>query len=287
MVKKAEEAKKDADKQLTAIADVLVKEKLIEDKDKLDPAGFQKTLKELSGDKVAMANVNKLLEDAKIKDAGQKGVEKLIAGKKDVDDKLEAVNKLLADAKIKGEGAKGLEEALAARDQLAKERDELDVAIKRAYKELAGLVPPTDEPRAKIVEAVKLVRLKAESPLAIPLTHLGKVLSGLGIGAGKLVEKGYDAAALATELNFYRLRKPLIVTPNRKLDSYITLFQDGNRKDPNELSLAAKEAAWVLSKDAQASPEDRAKASMSPAWSNATSSSFAGPTKHDRGAQGG
>jgi hypothetical protein len=262
MVKKAEDAKKQVEKQVTGIADALVKEKILDAKDKLDQAVFEKILKDLSGYKSGLAAVNKALKDAKIDDAGDKGVEKLILAKRDVEGMLSAVNKLLADAKFKGVGAKGLAEVIAARDKLAKDRDELDQAIKGAYKELAagGLAPPGANPRAKIIEAAKLARTKAESPLAIPLTQLASSLSGLGTGTGKVLQKSFDVAALTSELNFYRIREPLIVPPDRKMDTYITLFQDVRRKDPSELGRAVNEAAWVLSKDSKATPEARAKA---------------------------
>ena len=259
---KAETAHKEAEKVIAGMAETLVKEKILGEKDKLDPAAFQKIVTDLSQNKTVLAAVNKMLEDAKIKEAGDKGVEKLVLAKKDLDEKLDAVNKLLADEKLKDDGAKGLAELIAARNKLAKDREELDLAIKTAYKELAtgGLVPPSDDPRGKIIEAVKIARTKAESPLAIPLTALANALSGVGVGAGHMIEKGFDVAALTTELSYYRLREPLITGPDRKMDAYINLFQDPSRKDNGELATALKEASWLLSKEAKASPEARAKA---------------------------
>ena len=92
-------------------------------------ATIGKIVKDLGDKQAAVAAVNKLLEDAKIKEAGSKGVEQLVTAKKDLDDKLNAVNKLLADEKIKGDGTKGLQEVLSLRNQLAKERDDLDRAM--------------------------------------------------------------------------------------------------------------------------------------------------------------
>ncbi len=255
-------AKQGAEDAVARVHQALVDGKFIDAKEKFDVASFQKILKDLGDNKTVVVAVNKLLVDAKIKDAGPKGVEKLIAAKKDLDDKLEAVNKLLADEKIKDSGAKGLAELLQARTKLAKDRDELDQAIKTAYKELdeAKLVPAGGDPRAKILEGIKLARLKAESPLTIPLTQLASSLSSLGIGTGKLLEKGFDYAALTAELNFYRVREPFIQTPERKMDNYIAIFQDHNRKDAAEFVVALKEAAWLLSPEAKSAAEARAKA---------------------------
>jgi tetratricopeptide (TPR) repeat protein len=167
--------------------------------------------KQLAENKTGVGGINKLLADAKVKEAGEKGVAAILAAKKDAEDKLAAVNKLLQSDMAKEEGAKGLAQLMAARDQLAKERDELDQAVKDAYKELAGggLASPDDEPRAKLVQAVKNARLKAESPLTIPLTHLAGSMSGLGTGAGKLVQKGFDLAATGAEQGWSRLSKLL------------------------------------------------------------------------------
>ena len=164
-LKKAEDAKKDAEKNMVELHEALVKEKYLDGKDKLDPAAFQRFLKELGDSKASLAAVNKVLEDAKIPDAGDKGVARLLTAKKDADEKLEAFNQVLADTKFKDEGAKGLAEMIAAQGKLSKERDQLDQAVKAAYQELAtgGLVAPSEDPRAQIVEAVKIARQKAES----------------------------------------------------------------------------------------------------------------------------
>lgn len=255
-------AKQEAEDRVAGVVDALVKGKFLDDEKKFDVAAFKKLLDDLGNDKNVLAAVNKVLEKADVKDPGDKGVALLLAAKKDLDNQLEAVNKLLGDEKIKDGGAKGLQELIVARNQLAKDRAELDRAIKEAYKELAdgNLAPPDGDPRAKIVEAVKQARSKAESPLAIPLTYLGKSLGGLGVGAGRFVENAFDYAALTAELSLYRAREPLIQAPDQKMDSYLALYQDHARQVPSEMAAALKDAAYVLGKDSKAKPADRAKA---------------------------
>lgn len=96
-LEKAEAAKLEAGKDLSAVADVLVKEKLLSDTDKLDPATMRKIIGDLADNKGGLAAVNKMLEEAKIKDPGEQGVAKLVAAKKEVEEKIDTLNKMLAE----------------------------------------------------------------------------------------------------------------------------------------------------------------------------------------------
>src|SRR5262249_13033950 len=149
--------------------------------------------------KAALAVVAKTLEEAKV----EGGVDKLVAAKKDVDDRLAAVDKLLADEKVKGAGAKGVQEVLQARDQVAKDRDDLEKTIQAAAKELAAgeLLPAGTDPRKGLVEGAKAARLKSESPLAGPLSSLAGAFGKTTLGVGALLTSAYDDAAVAGELN--------------------------------------------------------------------------------------
>jgi hypothetical protein len=177
-------------------------------------AAKKETEKLLADNNAGLATVNKLLEGAKIKDSGDKGVANLITAKKEAEDKLDGVSKLLAGEKLSGD-AKGVAELISSRDKVAKDRDELDDLVKGAYKELAegGLAPPGEEARAKIVDAVKSARQKAEAPLAIALNQLVASLAGLGTGANKVVEKSYDVTAAASDAGLSRLSKLLAQLP--------------------------------------------------------------------------
>jgi hypothetical protein len=260
-------AKTEGDKKLV---DALVKEigaalaaaKIIENAENVKADDVKKALKTLADAQNTVAGIDKILKDANIKDAGPKGVAQLAAERKDSDEKLAAVNKTLADANVKEPGAKGVREVIDTRAKLQKDRDELDTTTKAAFEELVKgkLVPAGGDPRKQLVEGTKLAREKAESPLAIPLAHLGGSLSGLGAGVGRLVAKGVDTGLLTAELGLYRAREPFIQTPVEKLDTFAALLQDRSLNDPKQLAAIVRESDWVLSSDAKVSPEARAKA---------------------------
>lgn len=256
----AEKARKEAEQRIDVITDALASQKLIENKDKFDAKVLASNLKSLTDQRGGLDEINKALKNAKV-DEGPKGVDKLVADKKELSDRLEAIDKVLESEKV-GKADKGLEELVARRKKLAEERDLLDKSIRSALKVLTDGGIPVDgkDPRTKIVDAVKAALNRAESPLAQPLVQLARSMSGLATGAGDLLKKGFDEASLLAELSFYRLREPLIETPERKMDTYRVLLKDRGRTDPAELALASKEAAWVLSKEAAYSPEQRAKA---------------------------
>lgn len=256
--------KKAAEDKVGAVAKVMVDGKFLDDPAKFDPAAFGKVFTGLADDSTQFASVNMLLEKAKIKEAGPKGVQKLLELRQEAVDLLAAVDMLLEKEKTKEPGSKGVAELIQRRDLLAKERAGLDATVKAVFQELveAKVLPPDADPRAKVVEGTKLVRSRAESPLAIPLSNLAGALGGLGLGTGKMVERVYDAAALASELNYFRLREPLIVGPEKKLDSHIALLLDRDRKAGDELTLAVKEAAWLISPEAKTAPLAAAKAHL-------------------------
>jgi len=257
---KALAERKEAEKFRSDIAESLDKNKILE-KDKVDPASFDKAMKELGESKAILGAVNKKLEDAKIKESGEKGVEELIATKKQVEDKLGAVDKALTDAMVKDPGAKGVQELIITRKKLETERNDLDLAINQAHKELASAkAAPPGEPKKVLLAAIKTLRSRAESPVVVPLSQLVSALSGLGTGTGKLVEKGFNTAALLTEVNYYRLREPFILTPVRQLDTWLALLQDRSFNNLKSLDAAMKDAAYVRSKDAKAGADVRAKA---------------------------
>jgi tetratricopeptide (TPR) repeat protein len=227
------------------------------DADKLDLGTFKKIVKEFSESKNALAAINKKLDDAKFKD-----VDSLLAFKKDIEDKLTAVNKELADAMVKDPGAKGVQQLIASRKKLEADRDNLESAIATAYKELADakLAPEKGDPRKLLLDGVKLARLKVESPLVVPLGQLANSMSGLGTGTAGLIERTFDLAALLTEVNYYRIREPFVQTPVKQLDTWLALLQDRQFNNSLSLDAAAKDSAWVRSKEAGADKEAKAKA---------------------------
>ncbi len=245
-----------------SIHKALVNAKQIGEEDKLDAATVAKVVKDLNDKQAGLAEVNKLLQEAKVKDPGSKGVGELLAARKDLDEKLAAINKLLEDEKIKGEGAAGLKEVVSLRNQVQKDRDELDQALKTAYKELANaqLVPPGGDPRKGIVAGTKAALQRGESPLAIPLAQLANALASLSASPAAGLKGSFETAALLAEVGYYRLREPLIAGPEQMLDAYLAIHQDRKRSDPQLQAAALRDAAWVLSPEAKASPVAKAKA---------------------------
>jgi hypothetical protein len=254
--------RKAGDALLKDIGGALAGAKIIDDGDAVKADDVRRVLKTLNDVKNSAAAVDKILKDAEIKDVGPKGVDQLVKAKNDYEVKLTAVNKVLADGKVKEAGAKGVQEVLDARAKVQKDRDDLDTATKAAYAELvkAKVVPEGGDPRKQLAEGTRKIRANAESPLVAPLTQVGTSLSGAGFGVGKVVMKVLDMGAVAGELGFYRLREPLIQRPEQKLDTLADLLMDRKMRDAKMLEAARRETAWVLSKDAKASADARAKA---------------------------
>ncbi|MCI0380114.1 MAG: hypothetical protein L0215_21225 [Gemmataceae bacterium] len=140
---KVKNAKPPVDERFNDIAKAFVDGKIIPDGNKLNAALIQNMLKDWSANRAAVASVNKVLEKAKIKGAGEKGVEQLVGAVEDLDGKLAAVNKALEKEKVKD-----VQELVAARDKLAKERETLDGALRSAYKELEAAQASSGEPAA-------------------------------------------------------------------------------------------------------------------------------------------
>ncbi|MCS7045629.1 MAG: hypothetical protein NZO58_04665 [Gemmataceae bacterium] len=249
------------DTLLVTLEKELQKAKLLGDKDRLDAAAFGKVVKDFIDQQAALADVNKALEDAQVKEPGRKGIELLAAAKNDLEVKYRAIGKLLAGEK-KSEDAKGLQELLAERNQLKTRHDELDVAIKAAYKELAEakLAPASGDATKDLVAGVKTARGRAESPLAAPLAGLAQQLAGVGDSSARVVAGIFDSAALVGKLGYYVGREVLIQSPQQRLDADLLLVRDRSQTDSAKLNAALRNAEWVLSKEAQAPPEIRAKA---------------------------
>jgi tetratricopeptide (TPR) repeat protein len=238
---------------------------LVEAKAKLDKSEAGR--KEVEG-RIAKAtsDLKKLAKDLEAKDTAlaktNKTLKQAEAAKEVVQKQLNEVDKALAGGNVKESGVKGIKELLDTRASLQKDRDELDAATKAAFGELvkAKVVPPDGDPRKQLAEGVRLARRGAESPLAMPLSHVGTSLAELGAGVGRLAQKGVDMSLLAAELGLLKAREQFIETPDQKLGTYAALLQNRNRKDPKELAGVLRETDWLLSNEAKATPEVRGKA---------------------------
>ena len=251
-----------AEKRIDDAKKVLIDGKYIKKDASFEAKGLQEILKGLSDDRAMLETVNEILADAKIKGTGKEGLEEVLKIKKGLEENIAAVDKVLKDAAAKDTGDKGVTEIVKARNDYLKDRDDLVKTLADAFKELVDgkIVKDGADPRKEIVAGTKLARQKAESPLAIPLAQLGSSLGTIGSGTGKVVEQSFDLAKVFSELGYFRGREKFIQTPEQKMNNYIALLQDRSRSDPKELNAIKLEAEWVLSAEAKATPESRAKA---------------------------
>lgn len=259
----AAKAEKDmADVLVMLIEKTLRSAKLLTDEEKIDAESVKKFSKGLGEASASLAEVNKLLDDAKIDGIGSKGVEKLLAAKKDFEDKFADVNKVLADEKVKDSGAKGLAEVLANRDKLAKDRDDLDRIMKEALQELADakLVPADADAKTGLIAGAKAARTRTESPLAGPLGMLAETFGSLTASVGDAFKGAHDNAAVLAEINFYRLKEAFVPTPEQQLDRLAAALANRDEKNPVLIADANRLAEWTMAQDVRSSRAAKAKA---------------------------
>jgi hypothetical protein len=245
---------------LKELSKVLAEAKLLKGKS-VDPAAFKEALDRLMVAQTALDAAAKQLNLLSA-DAVPKAVEKLAAARKMLHEQINEVNEKLQAAGVKGQDAKGVQELIADRNTLKTEKKDLDAAVTQALDELkkGGLVPAGADPKKQLVAGTKAARLKAESPLASSLGSTFSSLSGLGSGAGRLLQRGLDKVADNAELTAARIRQALSETPDQRLDTWLALYQGRARKDPQDVVSANKYLDWVNSKGVNANPETRAKA---------------------------
>ncbi len=250
-------------RSLKFLAVALEDHKIIADKTKpIDMDEVVKALKNLTDDKQNLEAVNNLLAKAGVKDAGEKGVEALIAAWQDYAAKLADVNKALADARINGEGETGVKELIEARTKLETDRDGLDAVLKEAFKQMAdaGAIAPEADPRKDLNKALKEALAKFENPLAQPLGSLASSVTDLGSSTAYFLKMGLENAGLLAELKLYELREPFVNSPKERLDTHLALMKNRRRQNASEVDAARKDALWLLSDDAQSSTDVKIKA---------------------------
>jgi tetratricopeptide (TPR) repeat protein len=261
-VAKAEADRKQAAALMREIGEALAGANVVAGADQVSADSVRKLIQAIGDNQAALAGVNKILQNANIKDSGATGVAELLAAKKTADGKLTEVDKALAEAKVKDPGAKGVQELVVARAQAQQDRDELNGAIKSAYDEMvkANVVQPGKDPRKALAEGAKAARERGESPLTQPLMYLGSTLASMVQGVGQLVARGVDTTAMATDLALWQGRARFVQTPAQKLDLYAALLQDRSLANAKQLEAIRGEVNWVLTRDAKVTPTDRAKA---------------------------
>jgi hypothetical protein len=251
----------EADEALKGVGKVLAQAKLMKGKT-IDPAALKGTLDNLLAARQILTATAKQLKGVDVEEV-PKAVEALAAARKTLGEQLNDVNTKLRAAGVKDEGGKGVQELIAERNTVKTQKQKLDAAVGQALAELkqGNLVPAGADPTKQLVDGARAARLKAESPLASSLGNMFSSLSGLGTGAGRLLQLTMGNAAGKAELAAARIRQILSETPDQRLDTVISLYQGGGRrKDKQDVVSASKYLEWVNSKGANAGPETRAKA---------------------------
>ena len=251
----------EADETLKGVGKVLAEAKLIKGKT-IDPAALRVSLGDLIAARKILAATASRLMNVDVADV-PKAVAALAAARKSLGEQLNVVNDQLRAAGVKGAGGKGVQELAAERNAVQEQKKNLDTVIGEALTELkkGNLVPAGADPKKQLVAGVRAARLKAESPLAASMGQMFSSFSGLGSGAGQLLQLGMDNVTGKAELAAARIRQLLSETPDQRLDTSIALFQGGGRrKDKQDVSSASKYLDWVNSKGAGLNPETRAKA---------------------------
>lgn len=245
------------------VADItrsLVTNKLVDDPQAFDPKMFDQLAKDLATAKQTLQEVVKTLSTKP--DTVTKDVKDLLATRDDLETKVAEINAKLKDAKVNDPGVKGVTELVNARNELQTKLGELNQAALTALKQLnEGKEPPADVNITKdLVDLAAEVSERAKSPL---MTALGQMMSSLNTFNGmatRWVANRLENTALQAQLKIYQLREPLIDAPEKKLDTWISLFHNRGSNNSRDISKANKDAQWVLSPDAKAGPDLKAKA---------------------------
>jgi tetratricopeptide (TPR) repeat protein len=230
---------------------------------KLSEANLAKAREQLNAAeterKKALAQ-NKLLT-TKANDAG-KNVALLLDARKKLMTNLTEINTQLKAAKV-ADGPAGVRELVAMKEKLETEKGRLDGVVKQAVQELAAAkILPEGATEKDLIAGVKAARQRSDSPLAAPLAKGVSVLAGASENAARWLQQNAKNAAMQAELTAYRLREPLIRTPEQRLDSWITRLRSGAPASPADLDEARRDADWVVANAGKRVPELKNKAEV-------------------------
>jgi hypothetical protein len=249
-----------AEERLFKIGKALQAAKVVNDPAEANAAAVEKLLTELGQTRKTAGDLSALV-GAKQPSEAIKKVQELVAARKDLDAKLSEVNAKLKEANVKDAGAKGVADLVAARDKLQTDVKGLNGALVKALTELNGSAPKAGGDMAKeLMNSINTVRDRARTPLVTALNQVVSSVGGLSAGAGNWMQKTLDRANLEAQLRYYQAREPLIQSPQQKLDTWIRLYQDRQQKGGPDAQQALRDAGWITSKEAGASPESQAKA---------------------------
>jgi tetratricopeptide (TPR) repeat protein len=213
--------------------------------------------------------IENLLVNEKVLPAGDpllddlsKAVAKALQQRKDLGTVLDMVNSKLKDAKITDTGAKGVETLVTAREKLQGDLKDLQKAAEEAYKTISEgkPLPEGADLKKELVQNALLISVKAQAPLVYSVGKVVSIVREMGGDSGLWLKAAVEKSAAELKLKIYEAREPLIDTPEKKLDTWLSLFREHSFRSATELDKAASDVAWVTSEDAKAAPEIKAKA---------------------------
>jgi hypothetical protein len=191
-----------------------------------------------------------------------KDIAQLSATRKKLDANLAEINEHLKAAKVP-DGPQGVRQLAVAKDKLEAERSRLDAVVKQAVQELeTGKILQPGATEKDLLAGVKAARDRGDSPLAAPLARGVSLLAGASEQATQWLQQNAKNAASQTELALFRLREPLVKTPEQRLDSWVVRLRSGALTSPTDLDEARRDAEWILANSGKRSPELKHKAEL-------------------------
>jgi tetratricopeptide (TPR) repeat protein len=135
--------------------------------------------------------------------------------------------------------------------------------VKQAIRELeAGNVLPPGATEKDLVAGIKSAQQRGDTPLTAPLAKGVSLLAGASEQATRWLQQNAKNAALQSELAFYRLREPLVKTPEQRLDGWVARLRGSAPASAADLDEARRDAEWVLANSGKRVPELKSKAEL-------------------------
>jgi tetratricopeptide (TPR) repeat protein len=265
--KQKADALKEATKAVESIQSSLKEAGYPADKDVSEQV--KKLAKDAGADKALLDDVSKALKVQKDKLAA--AVKKLDADKTMADGKLAKARERLEAAVDKDrlmgkELDQGIEMLVADKKMVETDRARLDGIVKTVrdkLKEGRFLTGDASKDAAVLAGLDKALK-QAISPLVTAMAEVTGAVTDATSGLPDLVNRVYDLTTPVqreAQLGYYKMREPLVHTPEKMLDNWIPLLSDMDRKDAAELAKKASiDANWVKKQALQATPADKAKA---------------------------
>jgi len=191
--------------------------------------------------------------------------------------KIDEINKQLEAAKLKEKDVDAVALLLKEKAELEKggiglaaqvkmlEKDKMDLMnmVKSLEKDKAGLattVNDLNKEKDGLALALEKAKLAAQSPVVSYMGNVAQQLTGLGGGLTGVFKQRLDTNRLQAELALMNTKLALYETPEQRLDFWIAMLLNRDRKEKADLNIVSRYVDWVASKEANAKPETKAKA---------------------------